>query len=315
MPAITVIFMGTADLSGTTLAALLSDSRIRVVAVVTQPDKPQGRNLVAQPPEVKLMGVNAGLPVLQPARARDPQFLAELAPYQPDLIVVAAYGQILPTSILELPKHGCINVHTSLLPKYRGAAPIQWAMARGDTETGVTIMKMDAGMDTGAILTQQTTPISPEDTGAILHDRLARLGADLLLATIPGYVAGDIQPRPQPAEGVTYAPKIKKEDGRVDWSQPAGVIWNRFRAFTPWPGAYTSWTAGAKVHTLKLWAAQVVEGSGAPGEILASNKEGLIVGCGEQALRITELQREGGRRMTAGEFLAGHPLRAGEKVG
>ncbi len=315
MPALTVIFMGTADLSGAILAALLAEPLIRLAAVVTQPDKPQGRNLVAQSPEVKTMALKAGLPVLQPARARDPQFFSELIPFQPDLIVVAAYGQILPTSILELPKHGCLNVHTSLLPKYRGAAPIQWAMANGDAETGVTIMKMDAGMDTGAILTQRTTAITAEDNGVTLHDRLARLGAELLLATIPGYVTGEIQPQAQPAEGVTYAPKIKKEDGRVDWSQPARVIWNRLRAFTPWPGAYTAWTAGTKVHTLKLWTAEVVERSGAAGEVLLADKEAIVVGCGEQALRITELQREGGRRMTVREFLAGHPLRAGEKLG
>jgi len=310
-----VIFMGTADLSCATLAALLADSRVRVVAVVTQPDKPQGRNLLAQPPAVKVMALHAGLPVLQPARARDPQFLADLTPFQPDLIVVAAFGQILPASVLELPRLGCLNVHTSLLPQYRGAAPIQWSIAHGDSETGVTIMKMDAGMDTGAILTQRRTPITPEDNGATLHDRLALLGAELLLATIPGYVAGEIVPRPQPAEGVTYAPKIKKTDGHIDWTLPARTIFNRWRAFTPWPGAYASWTTGAKAHTLKIWAAQVMEQSGPAGEVLPSTKDGVVVGCGEGSLRITELQREGGRRMTAGEFLAGHPLRPGERLG
>ena len=310
-----VIFMGTADLSCATLAALLADSRVRVVAVVTQPDKPQGRNLLAQPPAVKVMALHAGLPVLQPARARDPQFLADLTPFQPDLIVVAAFGQILPASVLELPRLGCLNVHTSLLPQYRGAAPIQWAIANGDLETGVTIMKMDAGMDTGAILTQRRTPITPEDNGATLHDRLALLGAELLLATIPGYVAGELVPRPQPAEGVTYAPKIKKTDGHINWTLPARTIFNRWRAFTPWPGAYASWTTGAKAHTLKIWAAQVMEQSGPAGEVLPSTKDGVVVGCGEGSLRITELQREGGRRMTAGEFLAGHPLRPGERLG
>ena len=299
MPALNVIFMGTADLSCATLAALLADSRLRVSAVVTQPDKPQGRSLVPQPPAVKVLATNAGLPVLQPLRARDAGFLAELAAFQPELIVVAAYGQILPATILDLPKHGCVNVHTSLLPKYRGAAPIQWAIAQGDAETGVTIMKMDAGMD----------------TGATLHDRLAQLGAELLVATLPGYVAGEIQPRPQPVAGVTYAPKIKKEDGRVDWHQSATVIWNRFRAFTPWPGAFTSWTVGAQAHTLKIWAAQVVAQAGPAGDILHVDKAGIVVGAGEQALRITELQREGGRRLTVREFLAGHPLRAGERLG
>ena len=315
MPALNVIFMGTADLSCATLAALLADSRLRVSAVVTQPDKPQGRSLVPQPPAVKVLATNARLPVLQPLRARDAGFLAELAAFQPELIVVAAYGQILPATILDLPKHGCVNVHTSLLPKYRGAAPIQWAIAQGDPETGVTIMKMDAGMDTGAILTQRSTPITPEDTGATLHDRLAQLGAELLVATLPGYVAGEIQPRPQPVAGVTYAPKIKKEDGRVDWQQSATEIWNRFRAFTPWPGAFTSWTVGAQAHTLKIWAAQVVAQAGPAGEILHVDKAGIVVGAGEQALRITELQREGGRRLTVREFLAGHPLRAGERLG
>jgi methionyl-tRNA formyltransferase len=333
MPALNVIFMGTADLSCATLAALLTDPSIRVAAVVTQPDKPHGRHLVPQPPAVKILAATAGLPVLQPARARDPAFLTELAAFQPDLIVVAAYGQILPATILDLPRHGCINVHTSLLPKYRGAAPIQWAIAQGDPETGVTIMKMDVGMDTGAILTQRPTPITPEDTGATLHDRLAQLGAELLLATLPGYLSGEIKPQPQPAEGVTHAPKIKKEDGRVDWQRPATEIWNRFRAFLPWPGAYTSWTTPTATHTLKLWAAQVAAGVSpaesiallppgstapapvTPGTILAADKTGILVACGEHALRITELQREGGRRLTAREFLAGHPLRPGEKLG
>ena len=307
--------MGTADLSADTLAALLSAPGIQVAAVVTQPDKPQGRNLVAQPPVVKVMALKAGLPVLQPSRARDPQFLAELAPFQPDLIVVAAYGQILPAAILDLPKLGCINVHTSLLPKYRGAAPIQWAIANGEVETGVTIMKMDAGMDTGDMLTQCRTPITPGDNGTTLHDRLARMGAELLMATIPGYVAGQVPPRPQPAAGVSYAPKIKKEDGRVDWQRPAGVIWNRFRAFTPWPGAFTTYAAGTKIQLLKIWPAAVIDRSGPPGEILQADQAGVLVACGEKALLINELQREGGNRLAAREFLAGQPLRPGGKLG
>ncbi len=314
MAPLNVIFMGTADLSGTTLSALLADPQIRMAAVVTQPDKPKGRNLEAQPSLVKVLAQQANVPVLQPARARDPEFLAALRPYEPDLIVVAAYGQILPAAILDLPKYGCLNVHTSLLPKYRGAAPIQWAIANGDTETGVTIMKMDVGMDTGPILTQKSTPITPEDDGTTLHDRLARLGAELLMATIPGYVTGEILPHPQPLTGATHAAKIKKEDGQVAWDQPARVIWNRFRAFTPWPGAFTSWTAGAKVHRLKICAAHVVTGQGTPGEILRGGPEGIVVGCGADALCITELQREGGRRLAAREFLAGHPLGPGEKL-
>ena len=215
------------------------DERFSVVAVVTQPDKPKGRELKLTPSPVKILAEKLNLPVLQPLKARDEKFIAELRELKPDLMVVVAYGQILPQAILDLPPHGCLNVHTSLLPKYRGAAPIQWAIANGEPETGVTIMKMDAGLDTGPILSTRRTPILPADDSQSLHDRLAQLGAELLVETIPDYVAGKISPQPQPAEGSSYAAKIKKEDGRIDWNQPAEKIWNRLRAFTPWPGAFT----------------------------------------------------------------------------
>ena len=231
--------MGTAELSCASLETLARDETYSVAAVVTQPDKPKGRDLKLQPSPVKSLALKLDLPVLQPARARDEQFITELRALKPDLIVVVAYGHILPQTILDLPKFGCLNVHTSLLPKYRGAAPIQWAIANGETETGVTVMKMDAGLDTGPIVSQRRTPILPEDDSATLHDRLARLGAELLAQTIPDFVAGKIQPLPQPAEGVSHAHKIKKEDGRIDWNLPAKTIWNRLRAFTPWPGAFT----------------------------------------------------------------------------
>jgi len=314
MPALNIIFMGTAELSCASLSALLADARFRVAAVVTQPDKPKGRNLETEPSAVKVLALAANLPVLQPARARDEQFPAQLRAFEADLIVVVAYGQILPPSILDLPKHGCVNVHTSLLPKYRGAAPIQWAVANGEAETGVTIMKMDAGLDTGDILSQQRMPITKADNSATLHERLAQLGADLLVRTIPDYVSGKIQPVSQPTEGSSYAAKIKKEDGQIIWSQPAEQIWNRFRAFTPWPGAFTQWNGGAKSLLLKIRAAQVVERAGVPGVILQADKEGIVVGCGQNALRILELQREGGRSLPAREFLAGNPLRPGEKL-
>ena len=194
-----------------------------VVAVVTQPDKPKGRDLKLQPSPVKSLALKLNLPVLQPLRARDEPFIGELRALQPDLIVVGAYGHILPPAILELPRHGCLNVHTSLLPKFRGAAPIQWAIASGETETGVTVMKMD----TGPIVSQRRTPILPADDSSTLHDRLARLGAELLAQTIPDFVAGKIQPEPQSAAGVSRAPKIQKEDGHIDWNQPAQTIWNR----------------------------------------------------------------------------------------
>jgi len=209
-----------------------------VVAVVTQPDKPRGRDLRLQSSPVKELAQHHALPVLQPQRARDPSFLEQLRPLTPDLIVVAAYGQILPPTLLDLPRCGCLNVHASLLPKYRGASPIQSALLNGDTETGVTIMKMDAGMDTGPIVAMEPLPILPEDNAATLHDRLATLGAQLLVRTIPDYVAGRLQPQPQPAEGVSYAPKITREDGRVDWSLPAHTLHLRLRAFTPWPGCF-----------------------------------------------------------------------------
>jgi methionyl-tRNA formyltransferase len=321
-----IVFMGTAELSCASLEALVHDRQLQIAAVVTQPDRPKGRELRPQPSPVKRLAQKLDLPVLQPGRARDEAFIGELRGLAPDLIVVVAYGQILPPAILDLPRHGCLNVHTSLLPKYRGAAPIQWAMANGDAETGVTLMKMDAGLDTGPIVAQRRAPIQATDDSATLHDRLARLGAELLLATLPGYVAGKIQPRPQPAEGVSHAPKIKKEDGRIDWALPAHTIANRLRAFTPWPGAYTGWSPSFSLsrsgdtlkrelqpHLLKIWKAQVVENSGTPGEILSADKSGILVACGQGALRILELQLEGGRRMRAAEFLAGHPLKPGEK--
>jgi methionyl-tRNA formyltransferase len=241
MVALRIIFMGTAELSCASLETRAGDKAFSVAAVVTQPDKPKGRDLKLQPSPVKSLALKLNLPVLQPFRARDEQFIAELRVLKPDLIVVVAYGHILPQTILDLPKFGCLNVHTSLLPKYRGAAPIQRAIANGETDTGVTVMKMDAGLDTGPIVSQRRAPILPEDNSATLHNRLARLGAELLAQTIPDFVAGKIQPQPQIAEGVSHAPKIKKEDARIDWNLPAKTIWNRLRAFTPWPGAFTFW--------------------------------------------------------------------------
>jgi methionyl-tRNA formyltransferase len=315
MPQLRIIFMGTAELACASLRALTQQPDFSVVAVVTQPDRPKGRALKLQPSPVKEVAVTAGLPVLQPGRAREESFVEELRQLQPDLIVVAAYGQILPKAILDLPRFGCLNVHTSLLPKHRGAAPIQWAILEGDAVTGVTIMKMDVGLDTGDILTQQTTPIQGEDNSQTLHDRLAQLGAALLVQTIRDQVAGKIIPRPQPVEGVSYARKITKEDGSLDWAQPARVLWNRIRAFTPWPGAFTHLPSAARPALLKVWHVEVVEESGQPGHILRADKNGVVVGCGTQALRISELQLEGGRRMAVGDFLSGHPLKAGDRLG
>ncbi len=315
MTPLRIIFMGTPGLAAVSLTALLRTPAFQVVAVVTQPDRPKGRDLKLQPSPVKEIALSAGLPVLQPLKAREESFVAAVRALQPDLITVAAFGQILPQSLLEVPRLGCLNVHTSLLPKYRGAAPIQWAIANGETETGVTIMKMDAGLDTGDMLTQRATPIAHEDNGATLHDRLAQIGAELLVETIPGYAAGKISPRPQDHSLATHAPKIKKEDGCIDWRLPAGSIWNRLRAFTPWPGAFTFMPALPQPHRLKVWTAEIAAQTGASGEIIHAGKDGIVAGCGTDALRIMTLQLEGGRRMTAAEFLAGHPLRAGQKLG
>jgi methionyl-tRNA formyltransferase len=313
MAPLRIIFMGTAELSCASLEKLAGDKNFSVLAVVTQPDKPNGRELKLTPSPVKILAEKFNLPVLQPLKARDEKFISELRGLKPDLLAVVAYGQILPQAILDLPPFGCLNVHTSLLPKYRGAAPIQWAIANGEPETGVTIMKMDAGLDTGPILSTCRTPILPTDDSQILHDRLAQFGAELLVETIPDFVAGKISPQPQPAEGSSYAAKIKKEDGLIDWHLPAQKIWNGLRAFTPWPGAFTFLKSEAKRQLLKIWKAEVVENNGLTGTVLSADKSGIVVGCGENALRILELQREGGRRMSAADFLAGSALRAGEK--
>src|ERR1051326_8028725 len=249
--------MGTADLACASLQALAQGPDFDVLTVITQPDRPKGRDLKLQPSSVKALALKLNLPVLQPERARQEGFIAELRPLAPDLIVVAAYGQILPQAILDLPRFGCLNVHTSILPRYRGAAPIQWALLNDDLETGVTIMKMDAG-----------------------------LGTALLVRTIPDYIAGKISPRPQPAEGASYARKITKEDGRLDWTQPARRLWNRIRAFTPWPGAFTFQLVESKPIFIKIWQADIIEHSGAaaPGEILEAGKQGILVRCGHNAL-------------------------------
>lgn len=300
--------MGTADLAATVLRRLAADPRWSVVLAVSQPDRPKGRDLALQPTPVKRAALEAGIPVDQPAKARDPGFLDRLRALAPDLIVVAAYGQLLPQALLDIPRHGCLNVHTSLLPAYRGAAPIQWALADGLHETGVTLMRMDAGLDTGPIVTTATTPIHDQDNGQTLHDRLAELGGDLLVRSLPDYLAGRLPPRPQPAEGVSLARKITKEDGRLGWELPAVELWRRLRAFTPWPGAFCHAEGGGKTRLVKVHDAIPCEGSGRPGERIDCGKGRLVVACGTGALELRILQPEGGRRMEAAAFLAGHPL-------
>jgi methionyl-tRNA formyltransferase len=316
MPLIRVVFMGTAALARPSLQALIDAPSYTVIGVVTQPDKPKGRALKQQPSPVKLLALDRQLKLWQPRRAREPDFVESLRGLNLDLIVVAAYGQILPPAILDLPHFGCLNVHTSLLPKYRGAAPIQWALVNGDQETGVTIMKMDAGLDTGPILSQVRETIRSGDDSETLHDRLAVLGAGLLVRTIPDYVSGKITPHPQPSGEATEARKITKEDGRIDWTQPARVLQNRIRAFRPWPGAFTYLTRPPRKRLLKIWKAEVNElASGPAGEILPAERHEIIVGCGQGSLRVLSLQLEGSKPLEARQFLSGHALKPGEQLG
>lgn len=307
-----LVFMGTPELARTVLVGLADDPRWEIVRVVVQPDKPVGRGLQCQPPPVKVEALARGLSVVQPVKARDPGFLAELAALEPDLVVVAAYGQLLPPALLAIPSRGCLNVHTSLLPRWRGAAPIQWAIAEGDAETGVTLMRMDAGLDTGEIVAEVRTAIGPADTGQTLHDRLAQLGTALLVRTLPDWLQGKIMARPQPAEGVTYARKLTRELGLLDWQQPAEVLERRIRAFNPWPGAHTT----SPVGLLKVWEAAAIPGSGGqPGRVASAAGDQLVVETAMGSLALQSVQREGRRRMTAREFLAGGGLRSGDRLG
>lgn len=328
------VFMGTAAMACPSLSRLLAWPGATVVGVVTQPDRPAGRGWQLRPSPVKQLALASGVPVLQPERVREPAFQETLRALGPELIVVMAFGQILPRPILQLPRFGCLNIHTSLLPRYRGAAPIQWALIRGETETGVTLMLMDEGLDTGPIVAQRAISIGPTDTAASLHDRLAHLGADLLIETLPAYLAGHITPQPQPAEGVSHAPRLRKEDGRIDWTLPATEIERRVRAFDPWPGSFTWWWPAenrctcsgseprpaparprARPLMLKVWRAAVAAEHGPPGQVLEVGPVGVLVGCGSGALYLLQVQPEGGRRMGIGEFLAGHPVRRGDRFG
>ncbi len=306
-----LVFMGTPDLGRVILKALAAEPAWEIPLVVAQPDKPAGRGLDLRPPPVKLAAAEASIPLVQPASVRDARFLDLLRSVSPDVIVVAAYGQLLPQALLEIPARGCLNVHTSILPRWRGAAPIPRALLEGDTETGVTIMKMDAGLDTGDILTAETTPITDFDTAGSLHDRLADLGARALIRILPAWIGGRIEPVPQPGIGVTYARKLSREDGRIDWSESPVPIWRRIRGLNPSPGAWTRLPEAEGSILLKIWEAEPSSGLGTPGQVLIAAGDHLLIACGDGALRLLTLQREGRRRMGAREFLAGSALRAG----
>jgi methionyl-tRNA formyltransferase len=279
-----------------------------VVAVVTQPDRPRGRGQQVSPSAVKAEAERAGLAVLQPPKLKGTDFGERLRALGLDVAVVAAYGRILPRDVLSAPRLGCVNVHASLLPRWRGAAPIQWALASGDAETGVCLMQMEEGLDTGPVLALRRTPILSVDTAETLQHRLSELGGVLVREELPRFLAGALTPRPQPQEGVTFARLMEKADGRLDWTRPAVELERRVRAFIPWPGAWTQ--LGTQL--LKIWHAEVAPGSGPPGTVLAS-QGALDVASGEGALRLLEVQPAGKRRMTAAEFLSGHRLKEGER--
>jgi methionyl-tRNA formyltransferase len=285
-----------------------------IVGVVTQPDRPRGRGLSVTPPEVKVLAQKHGLPVLQPDKVKDPAFEQALRALRPELIVVAAYGRILPRAILELPPHGCINVHASLLPRHRGAAPIAWAILAGDHTTGVTTMNMAEEMDAGDMLLQRATPIGPEETGGELTVRLAALGADLLVETLDALRAGTLRPRAQADADVTYAPRIDQQQRRIDWKRPAEELARLVRALSPAPAAFT--TLGPR--RLKVFRARpdgAPTTNAAPGTALAAGGGKLVVATGRGALELLEVQLEGRRRLAAAEFLVGHPLAAGTCLG
>jgi len=305
-----IVFMGTPEFAVPSLRAL-AESGDEVVALVAQPDKPSGRGRKLTPPPTKQLAGELGIPVLQPSGIRTDEFVRELKKLNPDLICVVAYGKILPKAVLDLPRLGCINVHASLLPEYRGAAPINWAIARGEKVTGVTTMMMDEGMDTGDVLLQREMPIDDEDTGKTLSGKLSQLGAELLIETIELLRKGELRPQKQDESRATYAPLLKKEDGRIDWGKPAVEIGNLVRGMLPWPGAFT--TLGGKL--LKVFKVRVLEGQGRPGEVIESQSGVLRVGTGEGTIEIEELQIEGGKRLDSKAFLAGRKIEPGTVLG
>ena len=305
-----LVFMGTPDFAVPCLTAL-QEAGHEIAAVFTQPDKPKGRGYALTPPPVKEKALSYGLPVCQPATVRDGEAEALLREIGPDAVAVVAYGKILPPALLEIPRYGCINVHASLLPRHRGASPIQWAIVCGDEKTGVTTMQMAEGMDTGDILEQVETPIDPDETAESLHDRLSHMGAKLLVQTLQDLEVGTVVPEKQEEALATKAPIIRKEMGQMNFAKTAAELHNLARGFYPWPGAYTS--LGGK--RLKVLETRLAAGDGAPGEVLCAAGK-LTVACGEHtALELVRVQLEGKKPLTAADLLRGHPIPAGTRLG
>ncbi|MDE2439766.1 MAG: methionyl-tRNA formyltransferase [Betaproteobacteria bacterium] len=300
-----LIFAGTPEFAAQALSAIV-DAGHEVALVLTQPDRPAGRGMSLQPSAVKKVALESGIEIFQPLTLKNEAAQAKIAATGAEVMVVAAYGLILPQAVLDMPRFGCINIHASLLPRWRGAAPIQRALLAGDAVTGVCIMQMEAGLDTGPVLLRGEFPIEANDTTATLHDRLANLGARLsveALGKLP------LPAEPQPVEGVTYAHKIEKAEAVIDWSKSAIELDRHIRAFNPFPGALASFGG----QTVKLWRAVPVEGKGEIGAVLAVDRHQVIVACGEGALSVTELQKAGGKRLPVQQFLAGHPLKVGDR--
>jgi methionyl-tRNA formyltransferase len=298
-----IVFIGTGEIGVSTLRAL-QKSEHELVAIVTQPDKPVGREQKIAPPPIKAALAGSKMSILQPGKIKDPQAIEQIRALGPDAIVVIAYGQILPRAVLEIPKLTCLNLHASLLPRWRGAAPIQAAIATGDRETGITVMYMDEGLDTGDILLQHKIDVLPTDTGGSLHDRLAEIAPEALLESLRLLASGNAPRTPQDQTLATYAPKLNRESGRINWDESAKVIERKIRAYNPWPGAFTEFND----RKLKIFSASVVDLRGKPGEILRKDKE-FVIGAADRALSLIEVQLEGKRRITAADFLRGQPIR------
>lgn len=305
-----VAFAGTPAFAACALEAILA-AGFPVPLVLSQPDRPAGRGMKPAASAVKQAACAAGLALDQPDKLRTEAQRAALVACAPDVLVVAAYGLLLPPEVLRLPRLGCINIHASLLPRWRGAAPIHRAIQAGDAETGITIMHMDEGLDTGPMLLQRALPIRPDDTTASLHDRLATLGAELIVEALTRLGRGALVARPQPAQGVSYAAKITRAEAQLDWHRPAAELERTVRAFDPFPGACTL----LRGTVVKIWQAEPVPGHGPAGMVLAVDPAGVVVACGDQALRLTRLQRAGSRRLSAGEFLRGFPVCVGDRFG
>lgn len=311
-----ILFMGTGEIGLPTLDWLIATPKHEVVAVVTQPDKPVGRKQMLTPPETKVRALAAGIPVLQPDRLR--HHADDLRAFKADVFVVVAYGQILSQEVLDIPPQGCLNIHTSLLPKYRGAAPIQAAIREGDAESGVTIMFMDAGLDTGDILLQDAFPLAPDETGGSLHDRLANRAPAALEQALALIATGHAPRQVQDESQATHIGKLTRADGLIDWSGTSTEIERLIRAYTPWPGTFTSLKLGDQPRQMKIHRAEDqpnAEVCPAPGTIVSADNDGILVSCGQGTLRLTEVQIEGGKRLPAADFLRGHPLEAGMRFG